>query len=74
MKGNCIALGGGAIAQYHRAHNKLCAWRHDMPRPSPPRVGASGGSGVFIFGATGVATLSSGGTQLILIRPELPGM
>ena len=19
--------------------NKLCAWRHDMPRPSPPRVG-----------------------------------
>jgi len=21
-------------------NNKLCAWRHDMPRPSPPRVGA----------------------------------
>jgi len=20
--------------------NKLCAWRHDMPRPSPPPVGA----------------------------------
>jgi len=27
---------------------------------------SSGGSGVFILGATGVATLSSGGTQLIL--------
>ena len=20
--------------------NKLCAWRHNMPRPSPPPVGA----------------------------------
>jgi len=29
---------------------------------------ASGGSGVFILGAIGVATLSSGGTQLILSR------
>jgi len=28
----------------------------------------SGGSGVFILGATGMATLSSGGTQLILSR------
>ena len=27
---------------------------------------SSGGSGVFIWGGTGVATLSSGGTQLIL--------
>jgi len=30
-------------------------------------VFSSGGSGVFIFGATGVARLSSGGTQLILL-------
>ena len=24
----------------HTVCNKLCAWRHDMPRPSPPRVGS----------------------------------
>ena len=23
-----------------RLFNKLCAWRYDMPRPSPPPVGA----------------------------------
>jgi len=46
-----------------------CMSRHRTFRcPHLQIVGVSGGSGVFILGATGVATLSSGGTQLILSR------